>query len=288
MSEISLFPESTLPELIEEAHDILARAKERFKPRATYALFSGGNDSTAMLSIVKDQVDAAVHIVTGIGIIDKGRTALDHVHERCEAWNVPLIVLETPPEVYRHIVLRPDKPDGGFPGRHDLTYHLLKAQRLQEFQRDYSRRGDRLLLVSGVRRKESKRRAGGVASKAIDAPRGRLQRCAWANVIIGFAQAHLWSLRQELSLSQCEGAAYIHKSGECLCGSFPSPVTLEEIEFWFPETGRYIRGLEREAAAMGKPYCKWGKGHSEGKAKPVGPLCQGCELFKGIDDAVKE
>lgn len=278
---MKLFGNMTTPELIEEARELLAKAKERFTPKMTLGLFSGGNDSTAALWVVKDQIDAAVHIVTGIGIMDKGRTALDHVRACCESWKVPLIVLETKPEVYRHIVLRPDKPNGGFPGRHDITYHLLKSERLAELQRDMSKRGERLLFVSGVRQNESKRRARGVARKAIDEPRGRLKRCAWSNPIIGFTKAHLFSLREQAGLPQCEGSALIHKSGECLCAAFPQPPgMLKEIEFWFPETGRYIRELEREAAKAGKLYCEWGKGVSKGKAKPVGPLCQGCELFK--------
>lgn len=280
MIQQNFLPTPDVPGLIEESNEILAKAKERFKPKTTFALFSGGNDSTTMLRLVKDHVDAAVHIRTGIGIMDAGRTATDHVQACCSDWKLPLIVLDTSPDVYRRMVLRPDKPDGGFPGRHDITYHLLKNRRLQELQRDYSGRGERLLLVSGVRKSESNRRSRGVASKAIDPPRGRLKRCAWVKPIIGFAQAHLLSLRENFKLPQCDGAAIIHKSGECLCASFPQPPDmLKEIEYWFPETGRYIRCLEREAEKAGKPYCKWGHGASQGKAKPVGPLCQGCELF---------
>ncbi len=273
----SLFGEVTLPELIEIGCENIRKAKEIFRPVATYALFSGGNDSTAMMQIAKNHVDAAVHISTGIGIIDQGRTALDHVRDCCEMWKVPLIVLETSPDVYRHIVLRSDKPNGGFPGRHDITYHLLKNMRLQEFQRDYSRRGERLLFVTGVRKSESVRRGAGVASKAIDEPRGRLKRCAWVSPINGFTQAHLLSLREQLSLPQCEGAALLHKSGECLCGAFPSPFGLDELTYWFPETGKYIRSLEVLAENAGKPYCKWGAGHK--KTVSPGPLCSSCGLF---------
>lgn len=282
-----LFDSTDLKSLVEESKDILARAKERFRPVATICLFSGGNDSTALFELVSGSVDAALHIKTGIGIIDKGRTATDHVEAMCKAKKVPLIVLDTKPEVYRHIVLRPDKPKGGFPGRHDICYHLLKNQRLQEFQRDNSKRGQTLLFVSGVRKSESKRRSRGVASKEIDAPRGRLKRCAWVNPIIGFTQAHLLSLRNEKGLPQCEGAQFIHKSGECLCGSFPSPVTLDEIEFWFPATGAYIRSLEREAQKMGKPYCKWGQGPTKNSHADVGPLCSECSLFTAMESAVK-
>jgi hypothetical protein len=90
------------------------------------------------------------------------------------------------------------------------------------------------------------------------------------------------SYRQEMGLSQCDGAALIHKSGECLCGAYKPKAgsSLEEIAYWFPKTGEYIRSLEREARSMGKPYCEYGKPHLPKKQKPVGPLCQGCELFR--------
>lgn len=278
MTGQSLFDEITLEELEAMAVETIIKAKEQFKPVATYALFSGGNDSTAMMLLMRDHVDAAVHISTGIGITDKGRSALDHVRSCCEQWKLPLIVLETPPAVYRKIVLRDDKPNGGFPGRHDITYHLLKNQRLQEFQRDQSKKGERILLVSGVRKGESTRRRTGVASEIIEGPRGRLTRCCWVKPITYFTKSHLLAFRQKHELPQCDGAAYLHKSGECLCGAFPQPFDLAELTFWFPETGAYIRSLEVEAERMGKPYCKWGVGHGK-KGKAPGPLCSSCELF---------
>lgn len=285
MVQPELFPQVTLEELEEMAVETILKAKERFKPVATYALFSGGNDSTASVYLARNYVDAAVHIDTGIGISDEGRTALDHVRACCEVWELPLIVLRTSPEVYRHIVLRDDKPGGGFPARHDITYHLLKNQRLQEFQRDKSKRGEMLLFVTGVRKSESVRRSSGVASKPIDEPRGRLTRCAWANPIIGFAQAHLASLREKANLPQCDGAALIHKSGECLCGAFPQPFSLEELSYWFPTTGKYIRSLEVLAEKAGKPYCRWGRGHDKDNVPAPGPLCSSCELFKDLKGA---
>lgn len=85
-------------------------------------------------------------------------------------------------------------------------------------------------------------------------------------------------IRQENDLPQCQGSALVHMSGECLCGAMAKADELPEIEYWFPETGKYIRSLEVEAKRMGKPYCKWGHGARDGTAKPVGPLCQGCEI----------
>jgi hypothetical protein len=155
----------------------------------------------------------------------------------------------------------------------------LKQRRVRDLQRDYSQRGEKLLLISGVRRKESKRRAKSVGKKDWSGPDHEACRCVWANPLVNCDGRDMLSLREHFEIPQAEATALIHKSGECLCGAFARPGELEELEFWFPEVGSYIRGLEREAEKAGKPYCKWGHGKIQGESKPVGPLCQGCSLF---------
>ena len=43
-------------------------------------------------------------------------------------------------------------------------------------------------------------------------------------------------------------------SGECLCGAYARPNELKEIELWFPETGKWLRDLERRVRAAGFPW----------------------------------
>lgn len=292
---LNLFPEPSLSDLMEEAGEIIAKAKERFRPVATFALFSGGDDSTAMLHLVRPYVDAVVHINTGIGIPETTQFA----RETCAAWGKPLIEMRTDPSEYRLIVFGDSSHPGlghGFPGgmMHKVCYIRLKERRLREIQRDYSKKGERLLLLSGVRTNESKRRKINVANVKIAEPNKSLTRCAWANPIVGFTSANLMDYRENHGIPQSPVAALIHKSGECLCGAFAKKGELEEIEFWFPETGRYIRSLEVLAEKAGKPYCRWGWGFEKLKGVPApGPLCQGCTLFdnlseKGEPDAVAE
>jgi 3'-phosphoadenosine 5'-phosphosulfate sulfotransferase (PAPS reductase)/FAD synthetase len=267
-----------------EAREIIKRARERFQPVRVFALFSGGNDSTSMVHMVRDLVDEAVHIDTGIGIPETRK----FVEETCHALELPLVVLETDPGVYRDIVLGDTRK--GFPGPafHYITYHRLKSQRLQELQRDRSRRGERLLLISGVRSAESGRRMRQVGGHEIEAPRGRLGRCAWANPIVHFSALELAAYREAEGIEQSPVAALIHKSGECLCGAFARPGELEELEIWFPETAAYIRSLEREATDLGKRYPRWGE-RPEQRARPApGLLCSSCQLSMDGDTLVEE
>lgn len=287
-----LFPQASLAELCEEAHEIIAKAKERFRPVATFALFSGGNDSTAMLHLVKQHVDAAVHIVTGIGIPE----TLDFARLVCRDWGLPLIEKHTPPKTYLNIVLGNDGFPG--PGSHSICYARLKSHRLQDLQRKYSKwGGENVLLVSGVRSLESKRRKINIDNKDIVAPtkflinrkgekyRNSLWRCAWANPIRTFSSRNLVDYREQNGIPMSPVAAVLHMSGECLCGCMAHEGELSEIEFWFPETGAYIRSLEREAERLGKPYCRWGWGHDKRAGVPApGPLCAGCALFDAIKD----
>lgn len=265
-------------ELCAEALDILAEAKALYKPVKTFVLLSGGNDSTTLTYLVRPLVDAAVHIRTGIGIPQTST----FVRETCAALDLPLIELVTPPAVYRRIVLGPNSP--GFPGpaQHFITYHLLKAERLQNLQRDYASRGQRLLLVSGVRSQESERRMLSVGSSEHEAPRGRLGKCAWANPIVHWTSFDMNTYREAYRVPRSLVADLLHRSGECLCGAFAKPQELDEIALWYPDTATYIRGLEAEARAAGKFYATWG--HRSGKqGRPPGPLCSDCQYRMEIE-----
>ena len=257
--------------LIEEALDILMEAKELYKPVKTFILTSGGNDSTTLMHLVRPYVDAAVHIRTGIGIPETS----EFVREITAFFGLDLIELVTPPEVYRDIVLGETRK--GFPGpnMHYITYHRLKSERLQNLQRDYSKRGERLLLVSGVRSQESERRMLGVGKFEHQAPSRPATRLAWVNPLVHWTSFEMNSYRSAFDVPRSPVADKIHKSGECLCGTFAREDELKEIEFWYPETAKYIKSLQAEALAIGKQFPYWG--HRAGKRpKTTGPLCSDC------------
>jgi 3'-phosphoadenosine 5'-phosphosulfate sulfotransferase (PAPS reductase)/FAD synthetase len=275
-----LYPRLDPPALKEEALEILAKAKERFQPVATFALFSGGNDSRTALDVVRHHIDAVVHIVTGIGIPQ----TTEYVRKACDDLGLPLIELRTDPSVYVGIVMGangyPHK--NGFPGpaAHGICYQRLKDRRIDNIQRDFTKRGQRVLLVSGVRSHESKRRKMNTGKNTWTAPTARRRRIAFANPIVAWDSRDMISYREHYGIDTNPVAALIHKSGECLCGAFAQKGELEEVGFWFPETGKYIRDLEREAEKAGKPYCRWGWGHDKRAGVPApGPMCQGCQLF---------
>jgi len=146
------------------AKKIIERAVEEHEPRLQFALFSGGgHDSLASTHwAMRNGADAVVHINTGIGIPQTRRFVRDCAVE----FGWPLLEYQarkntkadgTPdPQRYEELVL-----EWGFPGpsHHGKMYARLKDRQIQRLMRDFrEHRGQRQLLITGLRRDESDRR----------------------------------------------------------------------------------------------------------------------------------
>ena len=157
-------------------------------------------------------------------------------------------------------------------------YVRLKERALRRFvAENKTRYRDRLVLVSGCRAKESRRRMGN--TRRISRDRVKV----WCNPLIE------WDKEQVLNLLQCEGcqrsevARKLCMSGECLCGAFAQEGELDSIGLFYPEFRDYIRDLERRVREAGFP---WGWEESPPKRRnrerePMlsteMPLCHSCE-----------
>lgn len=265
--------EQRVERLIKESFSILDEAVETYCDNkvivASYALYSGGNDSTTMTHLFKDYVDAAVHVNTGIGI-EKTR---DFVRETCEKWGLPLIVKEPPPgSTYRELVL-----DQGFPGpaMHFKMYQRLKERGLMEVRRDKVKdpRNERVIFLAGRRRDESKRRKNVPSMQ-------KTGSIIWVSPMVNWTKQDLNTYRQMFDVPQNPVSAILHMSGECLCGAFAKPGELEEIEFWFPDVAARIRSLEAEVRAAGHEEwkCSWGHGGRGEQPSEVGIMCSNCDM----------
>jgi 3'-phosphoadenosine 5'-phosphosulfate sulfotransferase (PAPS reductase)/FAD synthetase len=149
-------------------------------------------------------------------------------------------------------------------------------QRLKERGPDQLRRElvtrprrERVVFVAGRRRGESRRRARIPAYEQ----RGSV---IWVSPIINWTAADVANYLTRHNLDRCDASAFLHMSGECLCGAFAGPGELEQITTWFPDMAEQIKALEREAAAAGHrdPWCRWG----HGRPSPTGALCSSCTL----------
>jgi len=246
-----------------DAERVLIDAIVEHEPSHVFALFSGGNDSTVLVSWAKrtigHKLDAAVFVDTG--------TALPGVREFVEAFcdnrGVPLLVYEAGDE-YDRMVL-----EHGFPGpaSHRFAYVRLKERQIDALVRDHKTHPrDRIMLLTGVRRAESTRRMGTTAPVKRDGSQ------VWVAPLIDWTNDDMRSYRERHDLEQSDVAALIHMSGECNCGAFAAPGEREEKRSIWP-----VWWAERIAPLEEATGTKWGERRDEVPAK-AGPMCGDCQL----------
>lgn len=273
---------------LQQAFDILDRARATYKPIAVVGMYSSGDDSGATMIALEAWARArnvpfqVAHINTGIGI------EASRVHARAVAaargWTFS--EWRTDPAHYIRMVTGRERHrsiPGGFPGGalHSLYYRELKDRRVADLMRHIKRgaaRRDRVMLISGIRKQESRRRMG--YANEINKQRAQV----WTNPLLHASRDDCLDLMELGNLPRNPASRTIHMSGECLCGSMNSPGELAEIRFWFPETAAYIDEITVQVIAAGYPWA-WDAPNALRDAVRAGqaplfdfmPLCVGCE-----------
>lgn len=287
-TDLRLFEQANRPEdeLVSEAHGIVLAAQEEHKPTETFILYSGGNDSAVVLDVCTPFADAVVFINTGIAIPD----AVEHARATAGRTGLPVIELE-PPESYESLVLgRWDGLPG--PGAHRYTYQRLKERAIEGLLRDRrSFTGERFMLLTGVRKAESKRRMG------YKDPVNRKGGQVWVNPLLNWSNTEMLRYRIGHGLPVNPVSANLHMSGECMCGAMADQDQNREeraaIAFFYPEFDDYLSELEHKAYFKGCRYTEWGvKRPADDRMDPEvdgqmslgdvdadwSPLCQSCEF----------
>ena len=276
----------TIAEGLAEARDIIELAADEYGPiHKTFLLISGGNDSMVLYDACRQFADRIVHINTGIGIPATNQFVRDVVG--------PDLIEMHPPVPYEDIVLGTGKgarpatkkhPAGGSlfggfpgPGSHHFIYARLKQRCVEQVIRDHrTKRGQRFMLLTGIRNAESKRRMG--YASPIDRKGGQV----WVNPLIRWSNDLMAQYRAEKNLPVNEVTKHLHMSGECLCGAFAHPGELEEVRFFYPEFAARIDRLQEQAKALGLPACVWGERPPKPPKKGAvvaGPMCHACTLW---------
>lgn len=271
MSQLGFWGTSAPENPVAYGERLLDIAIRRYKPVAVFGLFSGGHDSLCATHLVSQRPEftAALHINTGIGV-EQTRT---FVRETCASRGWPLIekrAKEDCGQDYDQLVL-----DYGFPGpfHHRKMYNRLKERALRQVVRDHKRRHtDRVLMITGVRRSESKRRMGTVE------PINREGARVWCGPIAWFDERHKTEYMTKHNLPRNEVVDLLHMSGECLCGAFARDGELEWLEFCgFTQEVERIKDLSKRAREKGLPSV-WGAAPTSSTQRTdAGPLCTGCE-----------
>lgn len=267
---------------------VLDEAYDTHKPVAVRALFSGGHDSLTATGIAfrwarKRGIDLrAAHINTQTGIPETS----EFVRQTCRDQGWPLRELKPEGQkvrgkpiprgmtVYEALVL-----EFGFPGpaQHGMMYQRLKERCLRQLVKEGKRRrGDRVMLVTGVRQQESVRRMRHVE---------RVQRdgaLVWAAPIWNFSKKQCHEVMDAQGLPRNPVVDILHMSGECLCGAFSRRGEMKELEDWYSDVAARLHALEEQVEAKGLRAAVWGgrhqllEVHRDQMKLEVGPLCSSC------------
>lgn len=208
MSQEALFPEP-MRDAVEEAHQILAHAIAEYQPTAVLAMLSGGHDSLCAAHLASRHeafFTGAVHIHTGIGIRESRR----HAYESAKQFGWPFRVYRPRKgNRYHEMVLA-----NGFPGpfSHRFAYIRLKERSIRRMVRDHKQdRHARVMLVTGVRAQESKRRMGSVEPVNVEGAR------VWVAPIVNWSSADKEAYMAAHAIPINPVTQRLCMSGECLC-----------------------------------------------------------------------
>jgi len=291
--------------MLSGGYDSLATAHVAYQTvlNHTVGLFPG-SDSQPLITVV--------HINTGIGIAETRQ----YVRQMALWQGWPLAEYTTPIK-YKDIVRK-----HGFPGpdAHRYLYLQLKGRAIDALVRDHTvhrsswrdlfvtalRQSDAMplsyqqclsaalleayplfmqesrrkaLLVTGVRRQESARRMGHVQAEKVEGRR------VWLAPLLNWSKEDVLNHLEYAGLPRNPVVETLHLSGECLCGAYAHRGELDEICFWYPETGKRIKELEAIVQSEGFPWGwenappQWWRQMRRGQDALPGfsPLCSSCE-----------
>lgn len=265
-------------EMTARARSILGKAIFDYQPRAVFGLFSGGHDSLCSTSIAASFLNdftAAAHINTTIGVKE---TRL-YVRAAAETLGWKLVE-KYPPQSYRDICVEHGMPG---PGAHLFCYTRLKERCVRELVREQKvDRNDRVILVTGVRVHESKRRMGNV----VEVDRRGAQ--VWVAPCLEWTDEDKEAYIAALNLPRNPVVDEIGMSGECLCGSFAEPGELDIVSEAFPQTRAEIEEIKAACRERGV-HAEWGQRPPkvDKHTYPLGlpepealPMCHNCQARK--------
>lgn len=234
--------------------DILGRAIDEHKPVAVHILFSGGGDSalTTHKTLAFCEERGIRAQVVSVNTLLHGDGWPEFIGDYVKRAGWPFAMYTNPdPGFYERWCVRfgfPYTPRG-----HLTMQNRLKLRAIEQLVRDSkTRRMDRVMLVTGFRKYESKRRM------ATSNPIQREGAKVWVNPIYWYSdeQKHL-----ELADLALPHNPYKDKwgiSGDCGCGAFAEPGEYERVKRYFPGLGRKLEEVScKVKARWGEDFWGW-------------------------------
>lgn len=224
-------------------------------------LFSGGKDSLVACHVMQDELDGVLYCKTGIGLDEN----FNYVKDITQKLGWKLNILEPrKDQTYEMFVKK-----FGFPGFgiHSAIMGFLKYMPMRRFHRAHEQELES--YISGVRRKESKRRMRTVKSKI-----NIMERIKFEAVLFDWSTKDVWDYIKKHELELCPVYETMHMSGDCMCGSFSQSGEAELLATFHSYMAKRIEALEQKYGG------RWGNQSSMTGALKQGKIdnyiCQEC------------
>jgi len=204
--------------------------------KKVFVLFSGGKDSLCAMAYTKEVVEMhgadcelrALHVDTGISLPG----VEDYVREVCERLGIDLVVVR-PEKTFEEYVQRFGLPN--WYRRWCCAY--LKVEPIRRYVQGVE--GEKL-LVDGIRRTESSRRA----RYSIMYWYSRFP-CPTVSPILYWTDEGVESFIRARGLPVSPAYAVLGKSGECMCGAFSSEKEFLLLKQHYPQFFKRLCEIEK-------------------------------------------
>lgn len=254
--------------------EIVSAAISEHRPVAMRVGFSGGRDSLAITHWMMTHYPETevFHINTGIGI----ERTRQFVRDTCKEFGWKLHEIRAKEDCgqdYDKLVRK-----WGFPGKdgHTVMYNRLKERGIEKMVRECGGRKKRVLIVTGIRHDESRRRMR-YGGREVN----RKGSQVWCNPIYWWSAAERDDYIKQHNLPINPVSQLLGMSGECLCGAYAHKGEKALVRLVCPETADRIDRLEQEVLARGFTWNWEGSppkgGHSKDQIDMWMPMCVGCE-----------
>jgi len=242
--------------------EIVDQAIKEYSLDKLYVLFSGGKDSVCILHFIAtnypEKFGGAVFTNTGLGSHTTRQFVINYCKEM--GWNL-FLTYPQEKEQFQKVML-----DYGFatPGSHRIWMGYLKFHSwyyFSKWRRSHDGKTEKMALISGVRKKESRQRSKikAYARKPIDVN----ATMVFVKPFIYKNGVELWDYFIEHKLKKTPVYDWLNRSGECFCGAFTQPGDLKLLEKYDPRIFETIRNYERRILEHGtenaKKNSKWGE-----------------------------
>ena len=263
-------------------------AIEQYDVIAVYALFSGGHDSLTATHLASKHpaFSGVIHIDTGTGLPETKQFVIDVCNRH--DWS---LTIQKPFMPYESLIVR-----RGFsgPAQHGWMYDRLKDRVLSQVTKriraeQEAKNNTKIILVSGVRKLESVRRAAIQDDIHVEGIR------LWVPLIAQWTATDCTNYISDNNLCRSRVKDTLHMSGECFCGAYKKRNEFNEIEYWYPKQAERIKRWEhlvcqaydnqrweceqglRDKVTIPEWAVQWGTSRDySNEQQPLFPMCQLC------------